>query len=62
MKGIPLFKGSYKAYYEHVRKQTLFDNGKIRVKRNFHNLGLWLVKDSQGRNTLNLFKLRIQFI
>lgn len=57
-----MFKGNYKAYYEHVRKQDLYVSDTLRVRKNYSNLGLWLVKDSQGRNTLNLFKLRIQFI
>lgn len=56
-----LFKGNYKSYYEYVRQLILFDNGKIRIRKNFYNLGLWLVKDSQSRYTLNIFKYRIQF-
>jgi len=55
------FKGNYKNYYEYVKQLTLFDNDKIRIRKNFYNLGLWIVKDSQSKYTLNIFKYRIRF-
>jgi len=61
MKNFPNFKGSYKNYYNFIRKKTIFENRKMRIIKNFYNLGLWLVKDAQGRHTLNLFIIRIQF-
>lgn len=51
----------YKHHYNYVKQRNVFDNGRIRLIKNFYNLGLWLVKDSQGRHTLNLFYYRIQF-
>lgn len=56
-----LFKGSYKDYYNFVKKQEIFNNGYVRIKKNFSNLGIWMVKDSQGKYTLNIFKYRVQF-
>lgn len=55
------FLGNYKNYYEFVNKRVIFKNKKIRIVKNFVNLGVWIVKDSQSRITLNIFKLRIQF-
>jgi len=55
------FKGNYKHYYQYIRQLVLFDNGIIRIKKNYLNLGLWLIKDSQSKYTLNIFKYRIQF-
>lgn len=55
-----LFNGNYKAYYQHVRTHEIYNNGMVRIKRNFSNLGLWCVKDSQKRITINLGVFRIQ--
>ena len=53
--------GTYKNYYQHVRTRKLINNSLLRVVKNYSNLGLWCVKDSQGRVTLNLWTLRVQF-
>lgn len=33
---------------------------KFRIVKNTYNLGLWIIKDVQGRITVNLWKIRIQ--
>ena len=54
-------KGNYKNYYDYVKTRVLFDNSHIKIKKNFLNLGFWLVKTTQNKHVLNLFKIRIQF-
>lgn len=56
-----VFNGDYKKYYDYVKKQVVFEAKYMRIKRNFKNLGLWMVRDTQGKRTLNLFLYRIQF-
>jgi len=55
------FKGSYKNYYDFINHQIIIDTTYFRIRKNFLNLGLWIVKDSQGKHTLNIFKIRVQF-
>ena len=33
----------------------------MRITKNYFNLGYWIVKDTQGKITLNIGKIRIQF-
>ena len=48
-------------YWQTVEKNRILSLGKLRIRKNWHNLGLWCVKDSQNRITLNLWTIRVQF-
>lgn len=55
------FKGSFYNYFEYCNKLSLIDNKFFRVRKNSNNLGFWIVKDTQGKHTLNLWIIRLQF-
>lgn len=55
------FQGNYRKYFEFCKKGVIFQSKYLRIVKNTCNLGLWIVKDSQNRVTLNLWNIRVQF-